>query len=162
MAAAVPVQATLWTGVERTAPRVVVRPGTPEIFFAKGIDNSRLVKVADPRRRREMTIFGAALAMVFVLVMIYGWQHISSIEYGYKIEQLQAAHDQLVEANRALVLEQASLRDAERIDVLARRMGMQSPDPGQVQRLEPSERELSGNGEVMARAGTLSVVSLVQ
>ncbi len=162
MAAAVPVQATLWTGVERTAPRVVVRPGTPEIFFAKSIDNSRLVKVADPRRRREMAMFGAALAMVFVLVMIYGWQHISSIEYGYKIEQLQATHDQLVEVNRTLVLEQASLRDAERIDVLARRMGMQSPDPGQVQRLEPSDRELSGNGEVMARAGTLSVVSLVQ
>ena len=26
--------------------------GTPEIYFAKAIDNSRLVKVEDPRRNR--------------------------------------------------------------------------------------------------------------
>ena len=28
--------------------------GTPEIYFSKAIDNSRLVKVEDPRRNREM------------------------------------------------------------------------------------------------------------
>ena len=31
--------------------------GTPEIYFRKSIDNSRLVKVEDPRREREMRIF---------------------------------------------------------------------------------------------------------
>ena len=35
--------------------------GTPEIYFRKSIDNSRLVKVEDPRREREMNIFGVAL-----------------------------------------------------------------------------------------------------
>ena len=28
--------------------------GTPEIYFAKPIDNSRLLKVEDPKRGREM------------------------------------------------------------------------------------------------------------
>ena len=28
--------------------------GTPEIYFAKAIDNSRLVKIEDPRHNREM------------------------------------------------------------------------------------------------------------
>ncbi len=28
--------------------------GTPEIYFRKSIDNSRVVKIEDPRREREM------------------------------------------------------------------------------------------------------------
>ena len=43
--------------------------GTPEIYFAKVIDNSRLVKVEDPRREREMRQFGIALTCLFLLVM---------------------------------------------------------------------------------------------
>jgi hypothetical protein len=35
--------------------------GTPEVYFSKSIDNSRLVKVEDPRRGREMKQFGIAL-----------------------------------------------------------------------------------------------------
>ena len=41
--------------------------GTPEIYFRKSIDNSRLVKVEDPRREREMRIFSAALVCLFCL-----------------------------------------------------------------------------------------------
>jgi cell division protein FtsL len=158
MAAAAPAQATLWASPQSNAPRVVVRPGTPEIFFAKAIDNSRLVKVADPRRRREMAIFGATLAVLFALVMMYGWQHFSSIEYGYKIEQLKSSRDQLVEANRTLKLEEASLRDPERIDAMARQMGMQEPQAGQVQRLD-SDGLVTPGSEVMARMGSVSVIS---
>ena len=36
--------------------------GTPEIYFRKTIDNSRLVKVEDPRREREMRPFGITCA----------------------------------------------------------------------------------------------------
>ena len=42
--------------------------GTPEIYFSKAIDNSRLIKVEDPRRNREMKQFGTALAVLFLLV----------------------------------------------------------------------------------------------
>ena len=42
--------------------------GTPEIYFSKSIDNSRLVKVEDPRRSREMKHFGFALGCLFLLV----------------------------------------------------------------------------------------------
>ena len=60
--------------------------GTPEIYFSKAIDNSRLVKVEDPRRNREMKQFGTALAFLFLLVFTYAWQHFKAIEYGYQIE----------------------------------------------------------------------------
>src|ERR1700741_441638 len=94
--------------------------GTPEIYFTKAIDNSRLVKVEDPRRAREMRQFGIALACLFLFVMAYAFQHFKAIEYGYKIESLKAQRDSLIEVNRALRLEEASLRDPERIDKMAR------------------------------------------
>src|ERR1700757_2512376 len=112
--------------------------GTPEIYFAKSIDNSRLVKVEDPRRGREMWQFGFALACLFLLVMTYAWQHFKAIEYGYKIESMKIERDGMVEMNRALRLEDASLRDPERIDVMARKLGLQSPQAGQVMRLDTS------------------------
>ena len=48
--------------------------------------------------------------------MTYTWQHFKAIEYGYKIESLKNATRQLSEVNRALRLEEASLRSPERID----------------------------------------------
>ncbi len=96
--------------------------GTPEIYFGKAIDNSRLVKMEDPRRNREMKQFGTALAVLFMLVFTYAWQHFRAIEYGYQIESSKRELGNLTETNRALRLEDASLRDPERIDVMARRM----------------------------------------
>jgi cell division protein FtsL len=106
--------------------------GTPEIYFGKAIDNSRLVKVEDPGRNREMKQFGSALACLFLLVFTYAWQHFRAIEYGYQIESAKRELSNLTETNRALKLEDASLRDPERIDVIARRMGLVPPEPGQV------------------------------
>src|ERR1700756_5640767 len=126
--------AAVHTGVH-SARRSPCWSGTPEIYFSKVIDNSRLVKVEDPWRSRERKQFGVALASLFLLVMTFAWQHFKAIEYGYKIESLRTQRDGLVEMNRALRLEEASLRDPERIDTLARRLGLQSPQAGQVVRI---------------------------
>jgi len=118
--------------------------GTPEVYFTKAIDNSRLVKVEDPRRNREMKQFGTALACLFLLVFTYAWQHFKAIEYGYQIESAKRDLGALVEMNHALRLEDASLRDPERIDVLARRMGLVPPEPGQVMRMDATAGEAQG------------------
>ncbi|MGA2356595.1 MAG: cell division protein FtsL [Terriglobales bacterium] len=131
--------------------------GTPEIYFRKTIDNSRLVKVEDPRREREMKQFGIALCLLFVLVMGYALQHFRAIEYGYKIETLRVQRDGLAEMNRALHLEEASLRDPERIDVMARKLGLQSPQPGQVMRMDSAGDNAA---PVMASVTPVSVVSV--
>jgi len=124
--------------------------GTPEIYFAKAIDNSRLVKVEDPSRNREMKQFGTALACLFLLVFTYAWQHFRAIEYGYQIESAKRELNNLAEMNRALRLEDASLRDPERIDLMARRMGLVPPEPGQVIRMDAASAE--ANAPVMAIA----------
>jgi cell division protein FtsL len=131
--------------------------GTPEIYFRKTIDNSRLVKVEDPRREREMKYFGLALCCLFLLVMGYALQHFRAIEYGYKIETLRSERDGLTEMNRALRLEEASLRDPERIDLKARQLGMQPPQPGQVMRMDSGSDAAT---PVMASVTPVAVVSL--
>ena len=131
--------------------------GTPEIYFAKAIDNSRLVKVEDPGRNREMKQFGTALAVLFLLVFTYTWQHFRAIEYGYLIESSKRTLNDLTEMNRALRLEDASLRDPERIDVMARRMGLVPPQPGQVIRMDSGAAE--SNTPVMASAEPVMVLA---
>jgi cell division protein FtsL len=130
--------------------------GTPEIYFRKAIDNSRLVKLEDPRREREMKQFGLALCCLFLLVMGYALQHFRSIEYGYKIETLRSQREDLVNMNRALRLEEASLRDPERIDVMARKLGLQSPQPGQVMRMDSAA---DATGPVMASVTPVTAMS---
>jgi len=130
--------------------------GTPEIYFSKNIDNSRLVKVEDPRRNHEMKQFGTALAVLFLLVFGYTWQHFRAIEYGYQIEVAKRELGGLTEMNRALRLEDASLRNPERIDLLARQIGLVPPAPGQIIRMDASATD--GQSPVMASAVPVAVV----
>src|SRR3954447_15471683 len=101
-----PVSAVPGVGARRGAAWM----GTPEIYFSKNIDNSRLVKVTDHQRTREIAVFSASLACLFLLVMVFAFQHFSSIEYGYKIVAQKKQREELIEASRALRLEEASLR----------------------------------------------------
>jgi len=139
------------------ASRTPCWTGTPEVYFSKGIDNSRLVKVEDPRRGREMKHFGFALACLFLLVMTYAFQHFKAIEYGYKIEALRSQRNSLSEMNRALRLEEASLQDPQRIDVLARKMGLQSPQAGQVIHMDSAFPDSAT--PVMASVTPISVIA---
>ena len=132
--------------------------GTPEIYFAKPIDNSRLVKIEDPKRGREMRQFGVALGCLFLLAMTYTWQHFKAVEYGYKVESLKLQRDGLLEENRALRLEEASLRSPDRIDRLARNFGMQPPQAGQVVRMDSVSAD--SGAPVVASAAGVSVISI--
>jgi cell division protein FtsL len=123
------------------------RGPTPEIFFTKHIDNSRIVKADDPERQREMRTFAGVMITLFVLVMVYVWQHFSSIEIGYQVESQKAQVEQLREQNRQLRLTEAQLTDPGRIDRIARQLGLDTPEPGQVVRAEGDP-----NAPVMAQA----------
>src|SRR5437868_3802595 len=116
---------------EAAEPASVAMRGTPEVYFAKTIDNSRLVKVTDPQRAREMKQFAVACAVLFVFAMIYAWQHFSAIEYGYRIEAQKAQLESLGEVNRQLRLEQAAspLEEFAMGAALPRQLAMSSPSP---------------------------------
>jgi cell division protein FtsL len=105
---------------------------TPEFYFTRHLDNSRLVKASDPVRVREMRVFAAALTVLFSLIMIYGLQHFSAIESSYSVESEKQVRDQLREENRQLRLSEAQLTQPGRIDGMARQLGLAAPQPGQV------------------------------
>ncbi|HEY3707470.1 MAG TPA: cell division protein FtsL [Terracidiphilus sp.] len=111
---------------------------TPEFYFTKHFDNSRLVKAPDPVRVREMRVFTAAVTVLFSLIMIYGLQHFSAIERSYRVEAEKQQLDQLREENRQLKLSEAQLTQPGRIDSKARELGLAAPQPGQV--IHPSAR----------------------
>jgi cell division protein FtsL len=126
------------------------RGSTPEVFFAKHIDNSRIVKAEDPVRRREMRIFTITTSILFALVMVYVWQHFSAIEVGYQVEAQKQQVDQMREKNRQLRLTEAQLSDPGRIDQIAKQLGLDAPQPGQVVRPDGS----ATNAPVLAQAST--------
>lgn len=127
------------------------RGPTPEVFYNKRIDNTRLVKAADLGRVREMRIFTAAMTVLFVIVMFYGWQHFSAIEYGYHVETEKQTRTALEEKNRELRLAEAQLCDPHRIDRMARGLGLAAPKPGQVVRGDAS---FDAASPVMAQANS--------
>jgi cell division protein FtsL len=130
---------------------------TPEIYFSKPIDNSRLVRMADPQRKREMAMLVGALGVLLMLFLVFCWQHYSAIEYGYRNEVLRQQRDQALETHRQLQLQEAQLREPWRIDELAHQMGLQAPVAGQVVRFEGG-LAVSG-AAVMARVAAVSVIS---
>ena len=131
------------------------RGPTPEVFFAKHIDNTRLVKADDPERRREMRTFSAVMSVLFLMVMVYVWQHFSAIEIGYHVETQKQQVEQLREENRQLRLSEAQLTDPERIDKIAKQLGLDASQPGQVVRPDGSDV----NAPVLAQASAPAMMS---
>jgi cell division protein FtsL len=129
------------------------RVRTPEFFFARSLDNSRLIKAADPVRIREMRVFSAAAVVLLSLVMFYGLQHFYAIESSYRIETEKQSLDQLREENRQLRLSEAELTQPGRIDQMARSYGLTQPQAGQV--IVTDSRPASG-APVLAQVSTQS------
>jgi len=145
---------TEWIAVHNARLLAAQRGGrrgpTPEALFTKRIDNSRLVKANDPAREREMRTFAVAMAFLLSLVLMYGWQHFSAIECGYRLQSEKQVMQQLEEQNRELRLTAAQLADPSRIDTLARNLGLTAPHPGQV--VHPNATlTMENNGAVMAK-----------
>ena len=122
---------------------------TPEFRFPKSFDNSRLIKAPDPARARQIRLFSAAITILFSLTMLYGLQHFSAIESGYRVESEKQSIEQLREENRQLRLTEAQLTQPERIDRLAREMGLVEPQPGQM--VHPTSSSNAGT-PVLAQA----------
>ena len=81
-----------------------------DYYTVKRIDNSRLVRTANPNRFREscrIVAFGGVLAAGMFL---YAWQHFQCLQLGYQLEELKAERGQATEMNQRLKLEVAALK----------------------------------------------------
>lgn len=61
----------------------------------------------------------------FILLgLFYVWQHIEVVKSGYCINKLKSERTRLVEENHILQLNAASLRSPQRIEAVAKNMGL--------------------------------------
>jgi cell division protein FtsL len=117
----------------------------------KAIDNSRVVREVDPRTRRELrAVFALVLALVAALAL-YAWPHMELRQTGLDILRLQRERERLLERNRKLRLEKASLEDLSRVEALATdELGLAAPAAHEVIVVEPPSRPLA-EGARLAR-----------
>jgi len=147
--------------LKRTARR---RPAPPagqsySFYFPKEIDNSRLVKVPDPGEQRSQQRLVLVSLILAAMLLAAAYVRFANLREGYRLEQLKAQREQMLEANRELRLEEASLRDPGRIDVIARgQLGFGAPAPEQVVYLEKPGAE--GDGTALARAAVPAIPRL--
>jgi len=112
------------------------KPQTRKTEFrtVKRIDNSRLVRVLEPSRLRELAYLTMLGTVCLCVALCYAWQHFHCIQLGYELQDLKARQAQALTLNSELRLEIADLRNPGRIDRIARvQLGLTEPVPGQVE-----------------------------
>jgi len=118
------------------------------IHYIKQVDNSRWVPPPNPREPRYYATLLLAAVVLVVAGMFFAGERFKSREYGYQIERLERGKTVLIEANRKLRLEEASLVDPLRIDSIARNeLGMTTLAPNQIHR----DRPLAAGATVVAK-----------
>ena len=111
-------------------------PHEDVFFYCKRIDNSRLVREADPESRGKCwsAIGAACVALVLLIgVLVPG---AAGTLAGYRIEVLRVEAQRLTDERRALELQQAQLLSPERLERLAQRQNLVTPLSSQVVHLD--------------------------
>lgn len=102
------------------------------LIGGRTIDNSQVVREVDPRRSRDLW---AVLLVVVALaggLGFYAWPHYAAQRTSAATERLQREREKLVEENRKLHLEKASLEDLRRVEKIAKELGLEAPAPERV------------------------------
>jgi cell division protein FtsL len=83
------------------------------------LDNSQIVRERDPRAGRDLAGLLLLVALLVGGVVLYAWPHLELRRTGIESEQMQREQERLVEENRKLRLEKASLENLGRIQSIA-------------------------------------------
>jgi cell division protein FtsL len=112
-------------------------PSEDVYWYSKKIDNSRIVREADPVARKKAWRAGvkgfAAAALLILLLM----PKALGMMAGYQVHMLAQERERLVNERSVLSLEEARLVSPERLEQLARELRLVNPDPKRVLVLNP-------------------------
>lgn len=105
-------------------------------FYCKKIDNSRLVREADPQARGACwSAIGAACFAVLLLAILLA-PSVAGTLAGYRLESLRAEERRLRTEQRVLDLQEAGLLSPDRLEKLAKSRNLVTPVSGQLVHLE--------------------------
>jgi hypothetical protein len=106
------------------------------IIYCKKIDNSRLIREADPRAGGACwTVIGAACLVLALCTGVLA-PNVANRVAGYKLEALRVEAQTLAGERRTLELQEAQLLSPERLDKLAQGQNLVTPLASQVVHLE--------------------------
>ncbi len=121
---------------ERDPYQLRALPTEDVFFYCKKIDNSRLVREADPQGRGACwSAIGAACVLLAVLTSAFA-PNVAATLAGYKLEALRVEERHLLAERRNLELQEAELLSPSRLDQLARESNLVTPSSGQVVHLD--------------------------
>jgi hypothetical protein len=128
---------------ERDEFQLRALPHEDVIFYCKKIDNTRLVRDADPKARGACwSAIGAACLAVALLTGVLA-PSVASTLAGYKMESLRAEERRLRDEHRTLELQEAELLSPARLEKLAKNQNLVTPQSGQVVHLDGNKPDSS-------------------
>lgn len=120
-------------------------PHEDVFFYSKKIDNSRLVRAADPKAGGACwAAIGAACLALALLTSVLAPVATNTLA-GYKLEALRAEERHLLDQHRGLELQEAELVSPSRLEILAKGQNLVIPAAGQTVRLESKDGSLALN-----------------
>jgi cell division protein FtsL len=117
----------------------------PVVLVPKAIDNSHVVREVDPRTRGDLWRLLAVAGILVGGLVLYAWPHFQLRQAGIATEQMQRERERLLEENRKLRLEKATLENLRRVEAIARRdLGLAAPPPERTVVVEKPPRAAPG------------------
>lgn len=128
------VPTAVWTRTE--SPRLRPIANEDVYLFVKRIDNTTVVRAADPaaRRARSRSVATGFLAAMLVIAGLVPAAY--NTMAGFTLQNLQQEQVHLRQQHSQLDLAEAQLLNYDRLEKLAKSLQMVDPDPTQVQMLE--------------------------
>ena len=100
----------------------------PVMLVPKAIDNSQVVREVDPRSSRDLWWLVAVVATLVLGLVLYAWPHLQVRQVDSERVRMSRERERLVEVNRKLRLEKASLENLTRVEQIALRdLGLRAP-----------------------------------
>jgi hypothetical protein len=128
-------------------------PNDDIYFYAKRVDNSRVVRQADPAARGECWSAVGAAALLLVLGASIIAPQAGSVLAGYKVESLKHERQSLLDQKRDLEVQEASLLSPGRLNALAQARRLTTPSADQVIHLDtPAEGSFARN-QILDQSG---------
>jgi hypothetical protein len=112
-------------------------PNEEIYFYRKAIDNSRVIRQADPRARAHCWRWVAMTTAGTLLLAAMLWPNVYGMVAGYQIASLKLQQQRLLAERSSLELAEARLLSPEKLEELALQQHFIDPAPAQVVYLAP-------------------------
>lgn len=112
-----------------------------EYAIKKDVRNNPIVREVDSERQRQLWKSLAIGGVLVIVVLFSALQNFALLQHGYDLQRLQEEKAAEQEINRHLRLELETLRSPERIEQMARKLNLITPQRDQaivIERVSPT------------------------